>query len=82
MKNKELKEYLNTFADNADVSIILANPQKRKRYESVDVLFVTDLKQPVFCIEVGEEIDMDEEMKAACEECENEREVRNEEIDK
>ena len=33
MKNSELKEYLNTFQDDAPISVILANPRKRKRYE-------------------------------------------------
>lgn len=68
MKNSELKEYLNTFPDDAPVSVILSNPRKRKLYENVNTFCVTDLGQPVFCIEVGEEKDMDAEMVAACEE--------------
>lgn len=70
MKNSELKEYLNTFPDDAPVSVILANPRKRKFYEVEDVMCITDQGQPVFCIDVGEEKDMDAEMVEACEECE------------
>lgn len=68
MTNKDLKEYLNTFPDDAPVSVILANPGKRKLYENVNIFGITDQGQPVFCIEVGEEKDMDAEMVAACEE--------------
>lgn len=67
MTNKELKEYLNTFPDDAPVSFILANPRKRKLYENTNTFGITDQGQPVFCIEVGEEKDMDAEMVAACE---------------
>ena len=67
MTNKELKEYLNTFPDDAPVSFILANPRKRKLYENANTFVITDQGQPVFCIEVGEEKDMDAEMVAACE---------------
>ena len=33
MENRELKEYLAEFADNAQMSIIIANPKKRKVYD-------------------------------------------------
>ena len=75
MKNSKLKEYLNTFSDDADVSLILANPRKRKIYECVDVLCITDQGQPIFCIDVGQECDMDAELVAACEE--DERNAEN-----
>lgn len=68
MKNSELKEYLNMFSDDADISIILANPRKRKLYEVERVYFITDMEQPVFCVTVGEAKDMDSEMVDACEE--------------
>lgn len=71
MRNSRLKEYLNKFPDNAEISFILANPIKRKIYEVREVMNVTDLGQPVFIIDVGEESDMDEEMIAACEEDEH-----------
>ena len=74
MKNIELKEYLNTFSDDANVVLLLANPRKRKLYEVERVDFITDMEQPVFCVTVGEAKDMDEDMVKACEEDE-----RNEE---
>ena len=74
MKNCELKEYLNTFQDDADISLILANPRKRKLYEVDRVDFITDMEQPVFCVTVGEAKNMDSEMVAVCEECERESE--------
>lgn len=74
MKNSELKEYLNTFPDDADISLILANPRKRKLYEVERVDFITDMGQPVFCVTVGEEKDMDADMVAACEEDERKSE--------
>ena len=70
MKNSELKEYLNTFSDDSEISLILANPMKRKLYEVERVDFITDIGQPVFCVTVGEAKDMDSEMVAVCEECE------------
>ena len=68
MTNKELKEYLDTFQNKSEVVFILANPQKRKLYEISNKFVITDAGQPVFCIEVGDEKPMDEEMIAACEE--------------
>ena len=68
MTNKELKEYLDTFPDKAEVVFILANPQKRKLYEISNEFVITDAGQPVFCIEIGVEKPMDEEMVKACEE--------------
>lgn len=65
MKNSELKEYLNTFSDDANVVLLLANPMKRKLYEVERVDFITDMGQPVFCVTVGEAKDMDEDMVAA-----------------
>lgn len=74
MKNSELQDYLSTFPDDADVSLILANPRKRKLYEVERVDFITDMGQPVFCVTVGEEKDMDADMVAACEEDERKSE--------
>ena len=75
MKNSKLKEYLNTFSDDADISLILANPMKRKLYEVERVDFITDMEQPVFCVTVGEAKDMDSDLVAACEE--DERNAEN-----
>ena len=75
MKNSELKEYLNTFSDDANVVLLLANPRKRKLYDVERVDFITDMEQPVFCVTVGEAKDMDEDMVTACEE--DERNAEN-----
>ena len=75
MKHSELKEYLNTFPDDADISLILENPRKRKLYEVERVDFITDMGQPVFCVTVGEAKDMDTDMVTACEE--DERNAEN-----
>ena len=75
MKNSELQDYLSAFPDDADVSLILANPRKRKLYEVERVDFITDMGQPVFCVTVGEEKDMDEDMAKACED--DERNAEN-----
>lgn len=74
MTNAELKEYLNGSPDGAQVSVILANPKKRKLYEVDDVMCITDFGRAVFCIEVGKESNMDAELVAACKECEQDAE--------
>jgi hypothetical protein len=71
LSNKELQEYLNRFPDDAPVSVILANPKKRKLYEINKIYIGSDFGQPVFFIDVGKESDMDEKMVQACEEDEN-----------
>lgn len=68
MTNKELKEYLDLFPDEVSMSIILANPPKRMFYEVSNYFVITDIGNPVFCVEVGEPKPMDEEMVKACEE--------------
>ena len=75
MKNSELKEYLNTFPDDADISLIFFFLWKRKLYEVERIDFITDIGQPVFCVTVGEAKDMDEDMVTACEE--DERNAEN-----
>ena len=70
LKNSELKEYLSAFPDDAPVNVILANPRKRKLYSLENIFYFTDQWQPVFCIDVGVEKDMDAELVTACEECE------------
>lgn len=71
MNNGELKEYLNRFPDDASLSVILANPKKRKLYEINKIYICADFERPVFIIDVGKESDMDAEMVKACEEDEN-----------
>ena len=68
MKNRDLKEYLNTFPGDAPISFILANPRERKLYEVMEVFGVTDAPNPTFCIDVGQVSDMDAEIVATCEE--------------
>lgn len=68
MENRELKEYLAEFADNAPVSIIMANPKKRKLYIPEELFMLRDEKigQPVLYIQIAEEREMKEdEIKAA-----------------
>lgn len=71
IKNSDLKQYLNMFPDDAPVSIILANPGKRKLYDMDEIICLTDAEFPTFGISVGEEKEMDEECVKACEECES-----------
>lgn len=68
MTNKELKGYLDLFHDDAEVVCIIANPKRRKVYEIENDFGITDMGQHIFCIEVGNEKPMDEEMIKACEE--------------
>lgn len=68
MKNSELKEYVNSFPDDAPVNIICVNSRKRKLYKLENVMWVTDQGQPLILIDIGKEADMDAEMIAACKE--------------
>lgn len=74
MNNGELKEYLNKFPDDADVSIILANPRERKLYECVNAFGIIDVPNPTFCVDVGKAFDMDADLVKACEEDERQAE--------
>ena len=67
MSNKELIEYLNTFPEDAHISLILANPRERKLYDVVNTFGVIDVSSPMFCIEIGAVHDMDADMLAVCE---------------
>lgn len=73
MENRELKEYLAEFADGTQVSVIIANPKKRKVYIPEEIFMIKDEKigKPVLCIQIAEERDMDEEERKAAEEDEN-----------
>lgn len=70
MKNSKLKEYLNGFSDDVEISLIVASTQKRKVYEPKEVLVMTDMEIPAFVIDVCNERDMDAEEISVCEECE------------
>lgn len=64
MKNSELKEYLDTFPADAEVSVIIANPKERKRYPLKDYHGVTDLGKPVILLEVSKPERLDDEKDA------------------
>ena len=66
---------MNTFPDDAEISLILANPRERKLYDVENAFGITDAPNPIFCIDVGNESDMDAELVAVCEECEKERDI-------
>ena len=63
MKNKDLIEYLKTFPEDADFDIRLVNLRKRKRYDHNEMMLLKDdeIKMPMLCIAVGNEVDMDAE---------------------
>ena len=48
--------------------MVLANPKERKLYEVVDIMVATGENNPILCICVGKESEMDEELQAAVEE--------------
>ena len=48
MENRELKEYLAEFADGTQVSVIIANPKKRKVYIPEEIFMIKDEKAPIF----------------------------------
>lgn len=60
MKTKELIEYLQGFDAESEVLVIAANPKERKKYDT-KMFGITDGEQPIFCVEVSNESDMDEE---------------------
>lgn len=61
MKNSELKEYLNSFPDDTEVSVIIANTKARKRYPLTDYHGITNMEQPVFLLEIGKPENLDDE---------------------
>ena len=75
MTKKELIEYLKQFQDDAELSILIANPKERLIHHVKGFACLQDkeIPYPVFCIEVGNAENMDEEMVKACEEEEQQR---------
>ena len=65
MTVKDLKEYLGSFPEDMGITVLIANPKKRKLYPVREAGFITNMEQPLFCLQVSEE-DMDAEMVAAC----------------
>lgn len=74
MENRELKEYLNEFADDAKVSLVVANPEDRKVYQPEELIVMKDdeLDFPCFAVKVGKSRNMDAEELAVVGECERE----------
>ena len=59
MKTKELIEYLQGFDAESEVVVIAANPKERKKYDG-EMFGITDGGQPIFCIEISNESDLNE----------------------
>ena len=64
MKTKELINFLQGFDADSEVLVITANPKERKKYDG-KMFGITDGGQPIFCVEVSNESDLDEEEIAA-----------------
>jgi hypothetical protein len=54
---KDLKEWLSSFDENEDLSIVVVDTKKRIVYENKNVMFITD--KPAIFIEVGKAEPMD-----------------------
>lgn len=65
MNKKELIDYLNTFPEDAKISVIIANTKERKLYEIVDYFGITDAENPAFFIDIGKSTDMDSDVDKA-----------------
>lgn len=68
MLNRELKEYLKNFPDDADVVILTAAPKERKMYPAKGFGMLDIDKFPCLVIELGEGKDMDADLRRICEE--------------
>lgn len=75
MKTKELIEYLQGFDTESEVLVIAANPKERKKYDG-EMFGITDGGQPIFCIEISNESDLNEKEIAAA--VQDEREAEQE----
>ena len=64
MKTKELIEYLQGFDTESEVLVIAANPKEHKKYDG-KMFGITDGGQPIFCVEVSNESNLDKEEIAA-----------------
>lgn len=76
MKTKELIEYLQGFDAESEVVVITANPKERKKYDG-EMFGITDGGQPIFCIEISNESDLDKKEIAAAVQDEREAEQIN-----
>lgn len=75
MQTKELIEYLQRFDAESEVVVIAASPEKRKKYDG-KMFGITDGGQPIFCVEVSNESNLDEKEIAAA--VQDEREAEQE----
>lgn len=64
LQNKEVQEYLKQFADDAAVSMIVADVKKQKRYVG-KIGAITDMEQPVFVFTIDSEESFSEGEKIA-----------------
>ena len=70
MSNKELIKYLQTFPEDADITIIIADIKNRVKYDCLDFILITDADHPVFCVEIGNAEPFDKELIECAAECE------------
>lgn len=70
MRTKELIEYLQTFPEYADITVIVADVKNRVKYDCLDFIGITDADHPVFCVEIGNAEPFDDELIKVTEECE------------
>lgn len=56
MKIKELKEYINTFSDNADFTVVIVDPSKKIRHICKAAFYLTDAPAIVIATEKHETI--------------------------
>lgn len=75
MKTKELIEYLQGFDAESEVVVIAANQKERKKYDG-EMFGIMDGGQPIFCIEIRNEYDLNE--KEIAEAVQDEREAEQE----
>lgn len=61
MTTKELIEYLENFAKDSEVSVLVPNKEERTIQKVKHCYCITDESQPVFFLELGEKMSMDEE---------------------
>lgn len=60
MVKRELKEYIDLFSDDTEVSVIIADIKTRKRYPITGHHGITDLDGPTFLLEIGKPEPLDE----------------------
>ena len=72
LTNKELKEYLNAFEEDAVVCIIPENPEDRKVYKPQEIVMMEaeEMDSPCLIVRLGRARNMDAEEMAIAGECE------------